>query len=119
MVDKYKVFVYNIGISKRKDCNNGGLGFKSSIIHLYERNLVIYVFQIEENKCTLEIYQDFQIKKNLKSQQQTKFGSYYTSFKNAKNQNFLGWKILKFKILFIKIICPNVHGIIGMITVKN
>jgi len=100
MVDKYKVFVYNIGSSKRKDWNNGGSGFKSSIIHLYERNPAIYVSQIEENKCTLEIYQDFQIKKkfegstpdevwNLSHQLQKCKESELFGLENSKVQNLI------------------------------
>jgi len=56
-VEKYKVFVFGVGKSSNSEWYNAGNGFSSSIIHPLGRKQAIFVSQIQENKCTLDIYQ--------------------------------------------------------------
>ena len=59
-IDKYKVFVFGVGKSSNSEWYNTSNGFSSSIIHPLGKKQAIFVFQIQENICTLDIYQSGQ-----------------------------------------------------------
>lgn len=62
---KYKIFLYAIGCSSYEEWNHAGPGFKSSIIHTFEKQQGIFVSQIENKHCVVEIYQGCQLKKKF------------------------------------------------------
>ena len=65
MIGKYKIFLYAIGCSLYKEWKYAGPGFKASIIHTFEKQQGIFVSQIENEHCIVEIYQDSQLKKRV------------------------------------------------------
>ncbi|PKK64346.1 hypothetical protein RhiirC2_787633 [Rhizophagus irregularis] len=50
---------------KNDNGNHTGPGFKSSIIHTFEKQQGIFVSEIENKYCVVEIYQDSQLKKRF------------------------------------------------------
>jgi len=68
-ISSLKVFIYEIGVSLQASWFNVDSGYKSSLVHKFDGNKqAIYVSQIEDNKCILEIYQDGQIKKKFEDE---------------------------------------------------
>ncbi|RHZ85228.1 hypothetical protein Glove_69g34 [Diversispora epigaea] len=68
LINSLKIFVYEIGVSSNENWHNAGSGYKSSLIHKYNDRQAIYVSQIDDDKCILEIYQDNQIKKRFEGE---------------------------------------------------
>ena len=58
---EYEIFIYELGSSMHSDWNKAGNGYKSSIIHIYKKRQAIFVSEIEDNKCYIHIYQDFEL----------------------------------------------------------
>src|ERR1700722_6864440 len=65
LLGKYKIFLYAIGCSSYEKWNYAGSGFKTSIIHTFEKQQGIFVSQIEDEYCIVEIYQDSQLIKRF------------------------------------------------------
>ncbi len=64
-IRKYKIFLYAIGCSSNDKWKYAGPGFKTSIIHTFEKQQGIFVSQIENKYCIVKIYQDSQLKKRF------------------------------------------------------
>jgi len=60
-VDKYKIYVISLGISKNVDMNGAGIGYMSSFIGKYKKKRSIFVQKIEQDGCHIDIYE-----KNIK-----------------------------------------------------
>ncbi len=59
-LEKIKIFVFGVGTSSKSEFHNAGSGYMSSFIYTYKKNRVLFVSKIKENKCIVEIYQDYQ-----------------------------------------------------------
>ena len=57
-LEKTKIFVYGVGYSTCTDWFYAGPGYKSSLLHKYGSNQALFVSKIEEDLCTVEVYQD-------------------------------------------------------------
>jgi hypothetical protein len=62
---EHEIFVYGLGSSMRLDWNKAGNGYKSSITYSYKRRSAVFVSEIENNKCYIHIYQDFNLQKSF------------------------------------------------------
>ena len=62
---KYEIFIYELGSSENLDWNKAGNGYKSSIIFTYKKRSSMFVSEISNNKCYINIYQDFEIQKTF------------------------------------------------------
>jgi hypothetical protein len=99
-VDKYKIFVYGLGVSSCSELHNAGSGYSSSLLHFYNKKQALFVSKIVGNECILEIYQHTQIIKIIhgstpnevwrKSNLLVKYdGSELYGLKDDKTQNLL------------------------------
>ncbi|GES84180.1 hypothetical protein GLOIN_2v1880126 [Rhizophagus clarus] len=59
-IDKYKIFVHDLGVSSHPDWRNAGSGYSSSLLHFYNKRQALFVSKIVDNECILEIYQQAQ-----------------------------------------------------------
>ncbi|RHZ49726.1 hypothetical protein Glove_515g4 [Diversispora epigaea] len=55
-VDKYLIYVTNIGAGNNKDLMGAGIGYMSSFIGEYEKKRALYLQQIEKNGSRITIY---------------------------------------------------------------
>lgn len=64
-LDKIKIFVFGLGVSSKPEFHNAGPGYMSSFIHVYKKNRALFVSKIEDKKCIIEVYQDYQCVKKF------------------------------------------------------
>src|SRR5260364_344513 len=62
---EYKIFVSGIGSSSNTEWNNGGPGYKSSILRSVNGTNVLYFSTIDDDFCALEVYKEFEIKNRI------------------------------------------------------
>ena len=58
-LDKFKIFVFQLGISP-ESFPNVKSEYMSSFIHVYNKNQALFVSKIKDNQCMIEIYQEYQ-----------------------------------------------------------
>ena len=62
---KYEIFIYELGSSTRLDWNKAGNGYKSSIIFMYKKRSTMFVSEINDNKCYVNVYQDLKFQETF------------------------------------------------------
>ena len=62
---KYEIFIYELGSSTRLDWNKAGNGYKSSIIFMYKKRSTMFVSEINDNKCYVNVYQDLELQETF------------------------------------------------------
>ena len=64
LLGNIKIFIYGIGYSSNADWFHAGSGYKSSLLYKFDgNNKALFISKIEEDTlCTLEIYQDQELK---------------------------------------------------------
>ncbi|RIB08857.1 hypothetical protein C2G38_2210498 [Gigaspora rosea] len=62
---EYKIFVFGVGSSSNSEWNNGGPGYKSSLVRTVNGISFLYVSTIEDGFCALEVYKEFKIKNRI------------------------------------------------------
>ncbi|CAG8679377.1 2632_t:CDS:2, partial [Dentiscutata heterogama] len=65
---KSKIFVFEIGSSSLQNFKKGGPGYKSSLIREYCSKKTLFVLIIDDSKCFLKIYQEFQLINRIREQ---------------------------------------------------
>lgn len=61
MVEKYKIFIYGLGVSDNKDFHGAGTGYRSSFISDYKRKRCLFVQSIKNQCCCIEVFDDEKI----------------------------------------------------------
>jgi len=61
-LDKLKIFVFQLGTSSDSKYmfHNAKSEYMSSFIHVYNKNQALFVSKIKDNRCVIEIYQEYQ-----------------------------------------------------------
>ncbi|CAB4386289.1 unnamed protein product [Rhizophagus irregularis] len=59
-INKYKIFIHNLGVSSHPEWHNADSGYSSSLLHFYNKKQALFVSRIVDNKCIIEIYQQAQ-----------------------------------------------------------
>ncbi|CAB5310802.1 unnamed protein product [Rhizophagus irregularis] len=59
-IDKYKIFIHDLGVSSHPEWHNAGSGYSSSLLHFYNKKQALFVSRIVDNECIIEIYQQAQ-----------------------------------------------------------
>ncbi|CAH1764374.1 15_t:CDS:2, partial [Entrophospora sp. SA101] len=60
-VDKFKIYIISLGISKNADTDGAGIGYMSSFIGEYKKQRSMFVQKIDQDGCHINIYE-----KNIK-----------------------------------------------------
>nr|CAG8625699.1 15500_t:CDS:2 [Entrophospora candida] len=60
-VDKFKIHIISLGISKNADIDGAGIGYMSSFIGKYKKQRSMFVQKIDQDGCHIDIYE-----KNIK-----------------------------------------------------
>jgi hypothetical protein len=58
-LDKIKIFVSRLGTPSKYAFHNAGADYMSTFIHVYNKNQALFVSQIKNNRCTIEVYQEY------------------------------------------------------------
>ncbi|CAJ0843966.1 2348_t:CDS:10 [Entrophospora sp. SA101] len=61
MVEKYKIFIYGLGVSDSEDWHGAGTGYMSSFISDYKRKRCLFLQSIKNKLCCIDIYDDGRI----------------------------------------------------------
>ncbi|CAH1770319.1 6193_t:CDS:2, partial [Entrophospora sp. SA101] len=61
MVEKYKIFIYGLGVSDSESWHGAGTGYMSSFISDYKRKRCLFFQSIKNKLCCIEIYDDREI----------------------------------------------------------
>src|SRR3954469_25366123 len=54
-IDKFQIFIYKLGSSRRKEWLNAGPGYSASLVCEYKKKRCVFVQQIEENFCKIDV----------------------------------------------------------------